>query len=29
MAEIGATWEWFTPREYFEALGLTFDLDPA
>jgi hypothetical protein len=25
---IGATSEWFTPREIFEALNLTFDLDP-
>jgi hypothetical protein len=24
---IGATSEWFTPPEYFEALGLTFDLE--
>jgi hypothetical protein len=25
---IGATSEWFTPPEIFEALGLEFDLDP-
>ena len=25
---IGATSDWFTPPEYFKALGLTFDLDP-
>jgi hypothetical protein len=25
---IGATSEWFTPPEIFDALGLTFDLDP-
>ena len=25
---IGATSEWRTPREYFIAIGLTFDLDP-
>ena len=26
---IGATSDWDTPKEYFEALGLEFDLDPA
>jgi DNA N-6-adenine-methyltransferase Dam len=26
---IGMSDDWFTPREYFEALGLTFDLDVA
>jgi DNA N-6-adenine-methyltransferase (Dam) len=26
---IGETSEWFTPPEIFDALGLTFDLDPA
>jgi hypothetical protein len=26
---IGETSEWYTPREIFDALGLTFDLDPA
>ena len=25
---VGATCEWFTPPEIFEALGLEFDLDP-
>jgi len=25
---IGATSDWYTPPEYFEALGLVFDLDP-
>lgn len=25
---IGASDEWYTPREIFDALGLTFDLDP-
>ena len=25
---IGATSEWYTPREIFDALGVTFDLDP-
>jgi hypothetical protein len=25
---IGATSEWFTPRSIFDALGLTFDVDP-
>src|SRR2546427_8825514 len=25
---IGATDEWYTPPQIFEALGLTFDLDP-
>lgn len=25
---IGATSEWYTPPEIFDALGLTFDLDP-
>ncbi|HVI67669.1 MAG TPA: hypothetical protein VM910_34565 [Bradyrhizobium sp.] len=25
---IGATSEWFTPPEYFQALDLIFDLDP-
>jgi hypothetical protein len=25
---IGLSSEWFTPPEYFQALGLTFDLDP-
>jgi hypothetical protein len=25
---IGATDEWYTPREIFDALGLRFDLDP-
>lgn len=25
---IGETSEWYTPREIFEALGVTFDLDP-
>lgn len=25
---IGATDDWYTPREIFAALGLTFDLDP-
>lgn len=25
---IGGSDEWFTPREIFDALGLTFDLDP-
>lgn len=25
---IGASNDWYTPREYFAALGLTFDLDP-
>jgi len=24
---IGTTFEWFTPPEYFRALGLTFDLE--
>jgi len=24
---IGATSDWYTPPEYFEALGLVFDLD--
>jgi hypothetical protein len=28
-APVGASTEWFTPPEIFEALGLTFDLDPA
>jgi len=26
---VGKTSEWYTPRYIFEALGLTFDLDPA
>lgn len=26
---VGASDEWFTPPEIFEALGLTFDLDPS
>jgi len=26
---VGATTEWYTPPEFFRALGLTFDLDPA
>jgi hypothetical protein len=26
---IGLSSDWYTPPEYFEALGLTFDLDPA
>jgi DNA N-6-adenine-methyltransferase (Dam) len=26
---IGATSEWFTPKYIFDAIGLTFDLDPA
>ena len=26
---VGATVEWYTPPELFDALGLTFDLDPA
>lgn len=26
---VGATVEWYTPPSLFEALGLTFDLDPA
>jgi hypothetical protein len=26
---IGATSNWFTPKSIFDALGLTFDLDPA
>ena len=26
---VGETDDWFTPREIFDALGLTFDLDPA
>ena len=25
---IGATDDWYTPRDIFDALGLTFDLDP-
>jgi len=25
---IGETSDWFTPPEYFDALGLEFDLDP-
>ena len=28
-ASVGETSEWFTPRFVFDALGLTFDLDPA
>jgi hypothetical protein len=28
LLSIGATSEWFTPKSIFEALGLTFDLDP-
>lgn len=27
-SSIGASDEWYTPREIFDALGLTFDLDP-
>jgi hypothetical protein len=26
---VGASVEWYTPRSLFDALGLTFDLDPA
>lgn len=26
---VGASTEWYTPPEVFEALGITFDLDPA
>jgi hypothetical protein len=29
LADSGSTVEWYTPPEVFEALGLTFDLDPA
>jgi hypothetical protein len=25
---VGSSVEWYTPPEIFEALGLTFDLDP-
>lgn len=28
-AAVGATVEWYTPPSVFDALGLTFDLDPA
>jgi DNA N-6-adenine-methyltransferase (Dam) len=26
---IGKSGDWFTPKEYFDAIGLEFDLDPA
>jgi hypothetical protein len=26
---VGGTTEWYTPPEFFERLGMTFDLDPA
>jgi hypothetical protein len=26
---VGATAEWYTPKEFFDRLGMTFDLDPA
>ncbi len=26
---VGESDDWFTPRKYFDAIGLTFDLDPA
>ena len=26
---VGATVEWYTPKSFFDTLGLTFDLDPA
>lgn len=28
-AAVGSTVEWYTPPEFFERLGMTFDLDPA
>jgi hypothetical protein len=28
-APVGASVEWYTPKSLFDALGLTFDLDPA
>lgn len=28
-APVGASVEWYTPPEFFQRLGLTFDLDPA